>query len=251
VTPTGPILALALAVTAAEQPGRPEPTPAERFEAANRAYLAGELEGASRGYLELLADGWESPALHVNLGNARYRMGKRGLAVASWARALRLDPGDADARANLDLARAQDVDQVVGAEARPLLVRAVERVPDGAAVGLFALAWLLLWLGLAGRRLAPPRPRRALGALALAAAVLVVPAGALLAGKAAARRIATAVVVAPVAAVREGTEPALRPIFELHEGTEVRVLEVRDGAVRVRLSNGMEGWVGAADVEPV
>ena len=241
------ILALVLALAAAPPP----PPPAERFEAANRAYLAGDLEGASRGYLELLADGWESPALHVNLGNARYRMGRRGLAVASWARALRLDPGDADARANLELARAQNVDEVVGAEARPLLVRAVERVPDGGAVGLFALAWLALWLGLAGRRLAPPRLRVRMGALALACAVLVVPAGALLAGKAAARGTTTAVVVAPVAAVREGIEPALRPVFELHEGTEVRVLEVRDGAVRVRLGNGMEGWVGAADVEPV
>jgi len=241
------IVALALALAAA----RPSPPPAERFEAANRAYLAGDLEGASRGYLELLADGWESPALHVNLGNARYRMGRRGLAVASWARALRLDPGDADARANLELARAQNVDEVVGAEARPLLVRAVERVPDGEAVGLFALAWLALWLGLAGRPLAPPWLRARMGALALACAVLAVPAGALLAGKAAARGTTTAVVVAPVAAVREGIEPALRPIFELHEGTEVRVLEVRDGAVRVRLGNGMEGWVGATDVEPV
>jgi hypothetical protein len=31
----------------------------------------------------------------------------------------------------------------------------------------------------------------------------------------------------------------------------VRVLEVRDGAVRVRLGNGMEGWVSAGDIEPV
>jgi tetratricopeptide (TPR) repeat protein len=239
-------LALTLALAAA-----PPPSPAQRLEAANRAYLAGDLEGASRGYLELLADGWESPSLYVNLGNARYRMGRRGLAVASWARALRLDPGDADARANLELARGENVDEVVGAEARPLFVRAVERVPDGAAVGLFALCWLALWAALSGRSLAPPLLRGRLGALALACAVLAVPAGALLAGKAAARRTATAVVVAPVAAVREGAEPALRTVFELHEGTEVRVLEVRDGAVRVRLPNGMEGWVGATDVEPV
>jgi hypothetical protein len=59
------------------------------------------------------------------------------------------------------------------------------------------------------------------------------------------------VVIARVAQVREGPERALVPSFELHEGTEVRVLEVRSGAVRVRLGNGLEGWLGAAEIEPI
>jgi hypothetical protein len=63
--------------------------------------------------------------------------------------------------------------------------------------------------------------------------------------------VPTAVVIAKVAAVREGLEPALTPSFELHEGTEVRVLEVRASAVHIRLSNGLEGWVAAAEVEPI
>ena len=46
-------------------------------------------------------------------------------------------------------------------------------------------------------------------------------------------------------------ETALQPSFELHEGTEVRVLEVRGGAVRVRLGNGLEGWIAATDLEVV
>ncbi len=238
-------LSLALALEAAE------PAPPARFEAANRAYLAGELEEAARGYQELLADGWESPALHVNLGNARFRLGQRGPAVASYARALRLDPGDGDARANLDLARKESVDQVLGAEARPLLLRAVDRVPDGWALWLFGLCWVALWAGLAGRRLAAGGWQRGLGALGLGAAILAVAAGALLAGKAASRGVPTAVVIARVAQVREGPERALVPSFELHEGTEVRVLEVRSGAVRVRLGNGLEGWLGAAEIEPI
>lgn len=240
---------LTLALALAPQPA--EPPPPARFEAANRAYLAGELQEAARGYQELLVDGWESPALHVNLGNARYRLGQRGLAVASYARALRLDPGDGDARANLDLARRENVDQVLGAEARPLLLRAVDRVPDGWALGLFGLAWVALWGGLAGRRIARGGWQRGLGALAFGAALLTVASGGLLAGKAASRGVPTAVVIAPVAQVREGPERALAAAFELHEGTEVRVLEVREGAVRVRLGNGLEGWIGAAEIEPI
>ena len=241
------IALLAAGLLAAASP----PAPAARFEAANREYLSGDFDAAARGYQELLAQGWESASLHVNLGNARFRMGKRGLAAASFSRALKLDPGDADARANLDLARSQNVDQVVGAEARPLLVRALERVPDALAIGVFAIAWLVLWGGLAGRRFVPAGIRRGIAAASLAAALAAVPAGALLAGKAAARGTPSAVIVAAVAPVREGAEAALRPAFELHEGTEVRVLEVRSGFVRVRLGNGLEGWVSAGDLEPV
>lgn len=235
------------------EPGstRGEAAPGARFDAANRAYLGGEFEEAARGYEELLADGWESPALHLNLGNARYRLGKRGAAMASYARALRLDPGDADARANLDALRAENVDQGAGADARPLVLRAAERIPHGLALAVFAVAWLGLWIALGARRFAATARRGLLGIAAGAAALVTVAGGAVLAGKAAARVTPVAVVVSPTAPVREGAEAALQPSFELHEGTEVRVLEVREGAVRVRLGNGLEGWVAASDLEAV
>lgn len=238
---------LALSLAAAD----PASSPAARFEAAGRAYLAGDFEAAARGYQELLAEGWESPALHLDLGNARYRLGKRGAAVAAYTRALRLDPGDADARANLELLRAENVDQVMGAEARPLALRAAARVPDGVALAVFALAWLGLWSALAARRFAASARRGLLGLAAGAAALVSVGGGAVLAGKAAARSTPLAVVTAATAPVREGPEAALRSSFELHEGTEVRVLEVRGDAVRVRLGNGLEGWVAASDLEVV
>jgi tetratricopeptide (TPR) repeat protein len=228
------------------------PPPAAQFDEANAAYRARDFEGAARGYEAVLAGGWESPALHVNLGNARLRLGRRGAAIASYTRALRLDPGDADARANLELARAGIVD-VLEREARPLILRALDRAPGTLALGLFAVGWLGLWTGLAVRRLAAPRARASgvAGAAAFAAALLAAGGGALLAGKAAARSTPVAVVITQAAPVREGPEPALRPSFDLHEGTEVRILEVRGDTVRVRLGGGAEGWMAARDLEGV
>jgi tetratricopeptide (TPR) repeat protein len=222
-----------------------------RLAAANQEYLGGDFAAAVRGYDALLAEGWESPTLHVNLGNARLRMGKRGLAAASYTRALRLDPGDADARANLALARAGNVDRVLGAETRPVLARLAERISDRAAAGLFAALWLALWAALTARRFTARGARALLAAAAVTSALGASAAGALLAAKAAARRTPAAVVVAPSTSVREAPEEALKPAFDLHEGTEVRVLDVRGAAVRIRLDNGLEGWVAARDLEPV
>lgn len=239
---------LALAVLLAAAPAGDA---AARLDAAGEAYRAGDFAAAARGWEALLAEGLESPTLHLNLGNARFRLGRRGAAIASYARALRLDPDDADARANLALARAANVDRLVGERPPPLLQRLAALVSDRVAVASFGAAWLVLWGALAAWRRAPGRARGALAAAAVLGAVGSVAAGLVLAGKAASARTAAAVVVAASSPVREAPEPALRPIFELHEGTELRVLEVRGETARVLLANGLEGWVAAGDLEVI
>lgn len=238
----------------AAQPGSaavPQGPPQARFEAANARYLAGDFEGAARAYRALIDEGWEGSALHLNMGNALLRAGARGQAMAAWHRALRLDPSDADARFNLELAQAQNVDRLVGDADAPLAVRLVERTSDRLATGLFGAAWVAFWalLWLAGR--APRRARRPLGAAAALAALLSLLGGALVAGKAAQRRTPAAVVVAPAAPVREGPDRALKAAFDLHEGTAVEVLEARGDQARVRLRNGLGGWVAASDLEVI
>jgi tetratricopeptide (TPR) repeat protein len=254
------VTALLLTLLLAASPTAPDsahpvapspPTPEARFDAANTLYLAGDFEGAARAYRSLVEDGLEGSALHLNLGNALARAGVRGQAMASWLRALRLDPSDTDARANLELARAQNVDRLVGAADPPLSARLVERTSDGLAVGLFGTAWAALWALLWLRGRSTRRARRLLGVGALLAAVLSVASGALLAGKAAERRTPGAVVVTPVAPVREGPERTLKAAFELHEGTAVKVLEARGDLARVQLENGLTGWVSSADLEVI
>lgn len=252
--PAEPAAAPPAAAPPAPAPPAPTPpaaSPEARLEAANALYLAGDFDGAARAYRALVDEGYEGTALHLNLGNALARAGARGQAMASWLRALRLDPSDADARANLELARASNVDRLLGAADPPLSARLVERTSDRLAVGLFGVAWVALWALLWLRGRSARRVRRPLGAAALLAALLAVAAGALLAGKAADRATPGAVVVAPVAPVREAPEQALKPAFELHEGTAVKVLEARGAQARVELENGLGGWVASADLEVI
>jgi hypothetical protein len=239
-------------LVAAASPAAAPADPGALLLEANARYLAGDFDDAAARYAALAAQGLGGATLHLNRGNALLRGGRRGEAIASYLRALREDPADRDAAANLALARAGNVDRLVGGlPRRSLAARVGERTPDAAAALALAVPWVLLWLALAARRVASRRARPWLGAAALALALASAAGAGLLAARDAELRRTAAVVIAPSAPAREAPEAALRPAFDVHEGTEVEVLEVRGEHARVRLGNGLEGWVPAGAIEVV
>lgn len=66
----------------------------------NKAFQQKQFKKATQMYERALRDG-ESSLLRYNLGNAYYRLGDRAHAVLNYERALKLDPGNDDARFNL------------------------------------------------------------------------------------------------------------------------------------------------------
>jgi tetratricopeptide (TPR) repeat protein len=78
-----------------------------QFDAANRSYEAGKYDDARRSYTDLVKSGPLSANLFYNLGNAEWKLGDGGEAAVNYERALALDPGHPQARANLDFVRDQ------------------------------------------------------------------------------------------------------------------------------------------------
>jgi tetratricopeptide (TPR) repeat protein len=78
---------------------------ASAFEAANKLYEQGRYSDAVNGYNQLLASGNVSEALYFNLGNAQFKLGQLGRAIASYREARQLAPRDGELRANLQFAR--------------------------------------------------------------------------------------------------------------------------------------------------
>ena len=70
-------------------------------------YAEGKFAEAATGYEKILQTGRVSPALYFNYGNAEFKSGNLGRAIAAYQRAARLAPHDAEVRANLDFARNQ------------------------------------------------------------------------------------------------------------------------------------------------
>jgi tetratricopeptide (TPR) repeat protein len=81
--------------------------PNELFQKAGRAYDTGDFAGAGNAYAELLKQGYASPQVYFNLGNAEFRLGHGGAAALAYRRAWHLAPRDADIAANLQFALEQ------------------------------------------------------------------------------------------------------------------------------------------------
>ena len=87
------------------------------------AYMRNDYASAIQIYESLLKKG-EAAEVYYNLGNSYYKADDIAKAILNYERALLLQPGNADIRANLEIARSKTIDKVVS-------------VPD-----IFFVAWV-------------------------------------------------------------------------------------------------------------
>lgn len=77
------------------------------FELANQRYDQGQFAEAKNLYESIAKSGHYNANVFYNLGNADFRLGDRGGAALHYERALSLDPGHPEARANLTFVRGE------------------------------------------------------------------------------------------------------------------------------------------------
>jgi tetratricopeptide (TPR) repeat protein len=75
------------------------------FDEANRLYEQGKFLEAARAYESIAASGAATAHVWFNLGNANYKAGHIGRAIAAYRMAERLTPRDTALRANLQFVR--------------------------------------------------------------------------------------------------------------------------------------------------
>lgn len=226
------------------------------FDGGNSAFLTGDNARATASWQALIDEGVASAELETNLGVALSRQGKRGLSVLHFERALHLDSGDDDTRADLVEVRRSNVDRLEGEEdsGGEALFRLLAPLPGRALALLLLGAWTLAWLLVGARALfptlaaRPPLATATLVCFTLAAVAGLGAAGAAMHHKLALRR---AVVVAAAVPAREGPQVKAVSHFEVHEGTLVRVEDAEGGWRRIKLQNGLIGWVPSESVELV
>ncbi|MBE7462217.1 MAG: tetratricopeptide repeat protein [Planctomycetes bacterium] len=214
-----------------------------------------EFRAAARLFEAVLDGGIENGAVLYNLGNAHFRAGDYGRAIAAYRRALRLRPRDPYLRANLQAA----LEAAPGgrAEADPPWWKRVffwhatlaqqERlfVAAGAWSLLFLLALVRLWRAGGSERTAGALR----GALAFALLVALLASVSAVLGDRDEYARPRGVVLAETPA-RKGNGESYEPAFDqpLKQGAEFEVLDRRGGWVHLRLPEAGEGWLPESSV---
>lgn len=224
----------------------------EAWRRGNEASLKGDYAAAVAAYEQIERQGVISSDLHYNLGVATFRQGKLGRAIWAFERAAALDPDAEDARFNLaqtrKLVERRVRDKIEGAEREPTWIRIVTFLPASTQTWVFLLLYFGGFVLLFLRRRADDDSRAALSAGAALIGAAAALAAVLLAGRVALDRIPFAIVIPDRVAVKEGADTNYRTSFEVHAGLRVRLLERDHDWVRVRLANGLEGWIQDDDV---
>jgi tetratricopeptide (TPR) repeat protein len=245
------LLALVLALATAARTAHADRVE-EAWKRGNDAYLHGDYDGAVAAYEELDRQDVVSPDLFFNLGDAYFKKGALGPAIWAFERAAALDPDDDDIRFNLDQARKlaarQAHDKIEGEERDPLWIRAVTSLSPSTETWVFLVLYLGLFALLFARRRASDDARPALTAGVAILAGVTLLAGAAVAGRAVLERVPYAVVLPDSLAVKEGADVNYKTGFQVHAGLRVRLLERDQDWLRIRLANGLEGWVRSKDI---
>ena len=227
------------------------------FRRGNEAFLKGDFAGAVLAYEQVVALGVVSEHLYYNLGNAYYKQGALGPAIYNYERALEVDPSGAgadDARYNLDAAqeaaRRKAEDRLVGAETVPFWIRVVAPFSTGTLSWVFLVLYLALFAALITLRfLTPGFLRVSLWVLTAFLLLGAAASGSLLGGRLyLTTRVERAIVLPDTLAVHEGPDANYQTTFTVHAGLKVRITERDQDWVKVRLQNGLEGWVPVRSV---
>ena len=216
-----------------------------QFEEANRLYGTGKFAEAASLYQAAATNG-VSANLLFNIGNAHYKAGRLGRAMAAYHRSLRLDPRNPETQANLRFAREQ-------ANTQPPTLTLRQRWLRNLSLGewtvLASAAITLFLLLLAARQLKPgafegnPSWIRLPGLGALAAALLL--------ALAASDHFSDsrAFVIEAKVVVRNGPLEESPESFKATDGTELLVHDRKGDFLEVESLLGLKGWIHSDDVE--
>jgi tetratricopeptide (TPR) repeat protein len=214
--------------------------PSSTFDTANNLYYAGKFPEAAAAYENILYSGQKSVALYYNLGNARFKSGQIGKAIAVYREAEKLNPRDPDIRANLQFAR----NQIQGPTLAPDRSQRFLSKLTLNEWTLFAAAalWLcFLILALREWRPALKRPLRLyLFASAFATVLLCV---CVTISWLQNRSTRTAIVTTRDVPVRKGPLDISDTSFTVHDGAELRVLDQNNDWLQVTSDPSRIGWV--------
>ena len=220
------------------------------------AYMRNDYASAIQIYESLLKKG-EAAEVYYNLGNSYYKADDIAKAILNYERALLLQPGNADIRANLEIARSKTIDKVVSVP-DIFFVAWVKSLTNCLSVDAWAklgiVFFILLLISFSlfffSKQIIGKKSGFIAGILFLVFTVL----SNIFASEQKSELLDRndAIVLSPSVTVRSTPSESGTGLFVLHEGHKI---EIKDNSMRewkeIRLEDGKVGWIPASAIEVI
>ena len=209
------------------------------FDAANKLYEQGKFPEAEAAYKQMIQSGTVSPAIYFNLGNACFKSGQLGWAIAALRHAEDLSPRDPDVRANLQFIRSR-VQAPTGVSASWRQWLTTLSVNEWAILcAVIVWIWLGLWMAIQFR----PQLKQSVRALLWCGGVAIFICGGCTYAAWSTESTKTAIVVVKDAVLHNGPLDEAPAGVTVHDGAELTVLDTKNDWLQVRVDNQRAGWI--------
>lgn len=206
-------------------------------------------------YEDIIANKGVSADIYYNLGNCYYKLDDVARAILNYERALLLDQGDEDIRANLALARGKTIDKVTSASEMFFVtwwkgLANSFSVDEWAVIGISS--FVLMLIGILVYMFIPSLMARKIGvygAMTLLFVTIVANVAAMHQRYSITHRD-MAIVMSSVVSVKSSPSETSTDLFLMHSGSKVTITDktMKDW-VEVKLEEGKIGWIPLESIE--
>ena len=223
---------------------------------ANKAYSDANYSDAIDLYEKVTENGFESPELYYNIGNAYFKINDLPSAILFYEKSLKLNPADEDVKFNLKIANSRIIDKI---EEVPVMfyIRWWNNIHDlfGAnlwaklSIIFFAATFIMFAIYFAGHSYFLKKSFFWLGIVCFAFTIFIF--------SFSYQKYTTtvnnleAIVFTPTITVKSSPDNSSVDLFVIHEGTKVLIIENIGDWYKIRIANGDVGWMPVSSVKPI
>ena len=228
------------------------------FEKAVNIYIKAKNSGdylkSAKLFSELSDRSISHEELFYNMGNAYYKAGMLGYAVFNYERALKLSPNHSNANYNLNLTHkvisSRFKDSVVSFGENPIWIKMATWLHYQTLAIFFFTLWIAFFIFLTITWLRKKGITKIiLITTVVLLGILASSFGLLFAGRLYYEKAYKYGIVLPdEMTVREAPQQAANSSFKLHAGLKVRIGSEERSWIKIKLPNGMEGWVEKSQI---
>lgn len=224
------------------------------FHQAAKHYEQKEYEVALDIYNQIESSGQFSTEIYFNKANCYYKMQQNAEAVLYYEKALKLNPSDEDALFNLKLVQLQLVDKLAQVP-QPFYQKWITSFKNimsidlWAKIGLiFLFTFCILFITfLFSNKYSLKKSTFNFSMISFAIASIALS----MAYYGYSSQITEAILMQDNAYIKSAPSSQSEDLFILHEGTKVEVLEVFNEWAKIKLSDGMIGWVELTEISEI